>query len=125
MCRAEAHQLYTRKPIFDAMGIQLVVLLTEHIDGEVRAFWLRYWGGMVVNYLTGFFLNPVAIANYKRSSSTGFDWNVRGKGNIKGDLYVIRAGSGGVAYQFVERNFGDWAPLDEVMEACENIMQKK
>ncbi|XP_024398412.1 uncharacterized protein [Physcomitrium patens] len=77
------------------------------------------------NYLTGFFLNPVAIANYKRSSSTGFDWNVRGKGNIKGDLYVIRAGSGGVAYQFVERNFGDWAPLDEVMEACENIMQKK
>lgn len=36
MCRAEAHQLYTRKPIFDAMGIQLVVLLTEHIDGEVN-----------------------------------------------------------------------------------------
>lgn len=35
MCRAEAHQLYTRKPIFDAMGIQLVVLLNEYVDSEV------------------------------------------------------------------------------------------
>jgi hypothetical protein len=35
MCRAEAHQLYARKPIFDAMGIQLVVCLNEHIDAEV------------------------------------------------------------------------------------------
>jgi hypothetical protein len=35
MCRSEAHQLYARKPIFDAMGIQLVVCLNEHIDAEV------------------------------------------------------------------------------------------
>jgi hypothetical protein len=40
MCRAEAHQLYARKPIFDAMGIQLVVCLNEHIDAEVcPLFW--------------------------------------------------------------------------------------
>jgi hypothetical protein len=36
MCRAEAHQLYSRKPIFDAMGIQLVACLNEHIDAEVQ-----------------------------------------------------------------------------------------
>jgi len=35
MCRAEAHQLYTRKPIFDAMGIQLVVCLNDYIESEV------------------------------------------------------------------------------------------
>ena len=35
MCRAEAHQLYARKPIFDAMGVQLVAVLNEYIDPEV------------------------------------------------------------------------------------------
>lgn len=35
MCRAEAHQLYSRKPIFDAMGVQLVAVLNELIDAEV------------------------------------------------------------------------------------------
>lgn len=35
MCRSEAHQLYARKPIFDAHGIQLVVCVNEHIDAEV------------------------------------------------------------------------------------------
>lgn len=35
MCRAEAHQLYSRKPIFDALGFQLVSVLHEQIDSEV------------------------------------------------------------------------------------------
>jgi hypothetical protein len=74
-------------------------------------------------YLTGFFLNPTARANLARAQKTGMCWNVYGEGSIKGGLYLIRAGSGGVAYQFVERNFGDWAPLDEVLQACANITQ--
>jgi len=142
MCRAEAHQLYARKPIFDAMGIQLVVCLNEHIDAEVRAFWPRYWGGMVVvdenreffkalgggtlakeGLITGFFLNPVSKANWKRATDTGIEYNLTGEGNIKGGLYILRAGNGGVAYQFVERNFGDWAPLEEVLDVCGNIQK--
>ena len=109
---------------------------------QVRAFWPRYWGGMVVvdeqrdffralgqgkipreNYLTGFFLSSTARANFKKANDLGIPWNARGEGNIKGGVYLIRAGSGGVAYQFVERNFGDWAPLDEVLQACANITQ--
>lgn len=35
MCRAEAHQLYTKKPIFDALGVQLFAVLHEHIESEV------------------------------------------------------------------------------------------
>ena len=42
MCRAEAHQLYARKPIFDAMGVQLVVCLNEHNDAEVHVICLAY-----------------------------------------------------------------------------------
>jgi hypothetical protein len=142
MCRAEAHQLYARKPIFDAMGIQLVVCLNEHIDAEVRAFWPRYWGGIMVvdenrdffkalgqgqlpkeGFITGFVLNSVARANYKRAQETGIEGNLKGEGTIKGGLYIMRPGNGGVAYQFVERNFGDWAPLEEVLDVCGNIQK--
>ncbi|KAG0615394.1 hypothetical protein M758_5G037900 [Ceratodon purpureus] len=144
MCRAEAHQLYSRKPIFDAMGIQLVACLNEYIDAEVRAFWPRYWGGMVVvdeqrdffkalgqgklpkeGFVSGFLFNAAARANYKRATSTGVEGNFAGEGTIKGGLYIMRPGSGGVAYQFVERNFGDWAPLDEVLQVCSDIMQRR
>jgi hypothetical protein len=41
MCRAEAHQLYARKPIFDAMGVQLVAVLNEYMDAEV-SHWLLF-----------------------------------------------------------------------------------
>jgi hypothetical protein len=34
--RAEAHQLYARKPKFDARGVQLVAALNEYIDPEVK-----------------------------------------------------------------------------------------
>lgn len=35
MCRAEAHQLYARKPIFDALGYQLFAVIHENIESEV------------------------------------------------------------------------------------------
>lgn len=35
MCRAEAHQLYAKKPMFDALGIQLIAVLHEYIESEV------------------------------------------------------------------------------------------
>lgn len=35
MCRAEAHQLYSRKPMFDALGVQLFAIVHEHIESEV------------------------------------------------------------------------------------------
>lgn len=37
MCRAEAHKLFSRKPIFDALGIQLFAVVHEHIESEVLA----------------------------------------------------------------------------------------
>ncbi|KAF3431654.1 hypothetical protein FNV43_RR26385 [Rhamnella rubrinervis] len=77
MCRAEAHQLYSKKPIFDALGIQLIAVLHEHIESEVKDFWPRYWGGAVIfdrgmgffkalgggellkeKFLSGFIFNP-------------------------------------------------------------------
>ncbi|KAI4314035.1 hypothetical protein L6164_026978 [Bauhinia variegata] len=140
MCRAEAHQLYSRKPIFDALGVQLFAILHEHIESEVKDFWPRYWGGVVVydqnrdffkalgggklhkeKFLSGFLLNPRALANYKRAKSMGLQYNFKGEGEIKGGLFIIGSGRSGIAYQFIERNFGDWAPLAEVIEICTQL----
>ncbi|MCO5603721.1 hypothetical protein L7F22_057872 [Adiantum nelumboides] len=143
MCRAEAHQLYSRKPIFDAMGVQLVAVLNELIDAEVKSFWPRFWGGMIFvdkdrdffkamaggrlvkeNFVTGFLCNPVARANFKRAKASGIHNNLNGGHLVKGGLLVVRKGRGGVAYQFVERNFGDWAPMEEVIEVCSKLQPK-
>lgn len=42
MCRAEAHQLYAKKPIFDALGIRLFAVLHEYIESEVLENSLAY-----------------------------------------------------------------------------------
>lgn len=140
MCRAEAHQLYSRKPIFDALGYQLIAVLHEQIEPEIKEFWPRYWGGMVIidpardffkalwggvlvkdKFITGFLLNSRAISNFKRARATGIEQNLRGDGQIKGGLFIIGQGRRGIAYQFVERNIGDWAPVAEVLDICSRI----
>lgn len=142
MCRAEAHQLYSKKPMFDALGVQLFAVLHEHIESEVNNFWPRYWGGAVLfdrgqeffkalgggkllkeKFISGFLLNPRAIANYKRAKAIGVEHNFKGEGEIKGGLFIVGKGKSGLAYQFIERNFGDWAPLSEVVEICTRIQE--
>ncbi|GFZ00185.1 hypothetical protein Acr_13g0015840 [Actinidia rufa] len=99
MCRAEAHQLYAKKPMFDALGIQLFAVLHEHVEAEVKDFWPRYWGGVVLydkgmeffkalgggkllkdKFISGFLFNPRAIANYKRAKAMGVEQNFKGEG---------------------------------------------
>ncbi|KAM7487547.1 hypothetical protein LguiB_025031 [Lonicera macranthoides] len=144
MCRAEAHKLYARKPIFDALGVQLFAVLHEHIESEVKNFWPRYWGGVVIfdkgmdffkalgggkllkdKFISGFLFNPRAISNYKRAKAMGVEQNFKGEGEIKGGLYIVGKGKGGIAYQFIERNFGDWAPLAEVVEICTRLQNQQ
>lgn len=106
----------------------------------MKDFWPRYWGGIVIldrsldffkalgggkllkdKFITGFIFNSRAIANYKRAKATGLDFNYKGEGETKGGLFIIGSGKSGIAYQFIERNFGDWAPLAEVIEICSRI----
>lgn len=75
------------------------------------------------NFISGFLLNPRALSNYKRSKTLNIEYNFKGEGEIKGGLFIIGSGKSGIAYQFIERNFGDWAPLAEVIEICTQ-MQK-
>ncbi|XP_052186051.1 uncharacterized protein LOC127797300 [Diospyros lotus] len=144
MCRAEAHKLYAKKPIFDALGVRLFAILHEEIEGEVNDFWPRYWGGVILfdkgmdffkalgggkllkdKFISGFLLNPRAISNYKRAKAIGLESNFRGEGEIKGGLFVVGKGRSGIAYQFIERNFGDWAPLAEILEICSRLQNQQ
>ncbi|XP_062111285.1 uncharacterized protein LOC133822844 isoform X1 [Humulus lupulus] len=140
MCRAEAHQLYAKKPLFDALGVQLYAVLHEYIESEVKDFWPRYWGGVVIHdrnmeffkalgggellkekFISGFIFNPRAIANYRRAKAMGIKQNFKGEGEIKGGLFIVGGGRSGIAYQFIERNFGDWAPAAEIIEICTQL----
>ena len=75
-------------------------------------------------FLSGFVFNPRAIANYRRAKAKGVKNNYKGEGEIKGGLYIVGRGKSGIAYQFIERNFGDWAPLAEVIEICTQLQVK-
>ncbi|KAM4110547.1 hypothetical protein ACB094_03G203300 [Castanea mollissima] len=128
---------------FDALGVQLFAVLHEQIDSEVKDFWPRYWGGALLfdrgmeffevlgggkllkeKFLSGFVFNPRAIANYKRAKAMGIiEQNFRGEGEVKGGLFILGSGKSGIAYQFIERNFGDWAPIVEVIEICTQLQQ--
>ncbi|XP_058747642.1 uncharacterized protein LOC131620545 isoform X2 [Vicia villosa] len=144
MCRADAHKLFSRKPIFDALGVQLFAVVHEYMEAEIKDFWPRYWGGVVLfdrgrdffkalgggklhkeKFFSGFLLNPRAIANYKRAKATGFEKNFRGEGEIKGGLFILGSRKTGIAYQFIERNFGDWAPPAEVIEICTQLQKQQ
>ncbi|KAI7993983.1 Peroxiredoxin-like 2A [Camellia lanceoleosa] len=76
-------------------------------------------------FISGFLFNPRAIANYKRAKATGMEQNFKGEGEIKGGLFIVSRGRSGIAYQFIERNFGDWAPLPEVIEICTQLQNQQ
>lgn len=86
-------------------------------------FFKALGGGKLLKdkFITGFLFNPRAIANYKRAKVTGFEMNYVGEGEIKGGLFIIGSGKSGIAYQFIERNFGDWAPIAEVIDVCSRL----
>jgi len=137
LCRGEATRLYEQKGAFDALGCKLVCVLKEGLPAEVAEFKDNYWrgelyldkemgffkavaGGTVKKGNLATFLNPFSTV-WKRASAAKEagvkTQNMNGEGTILGGLFVMRAGSKGVEYQFQERNFGDSAPVEDVLTA--------
>ncbi|KAB5538302.1 hypothetical protein DKX38_015835 [Salix brachista] len=103
--------------------------LHEHI---VKGFWPRYWGGVVLfdrsmeffkafgggqllkdKLISGFIFNPELL----QITSVQKLWELIKtlKEKVKGGLFIVGRDKCGIAYQFIERNFGDWAPEAEVV----------
>lgn len=141
-CRSEAAKLHEQKPAFDAAGCDLVCLLKENIPEEVSAFNNEeYWPSPVYldNDMTFFkalgggnvrkgslssllsLLNPWSTMSkkYKAIKNDVKDSNLNGEGTIFGGLYVVS--NQGIHYQYVEKDFGDAAPVDEVLDACRSL----
>ncbi|KAM4121355.1 hypothetical protein ACJW30_03G201600 [Castanea mollissima] len=121
----KASELWRDKP-----AVLLCIRRPGCIMCRVKDFWPRYWGGALLfdrgmeffehsyvpgggkllkeKFLSGFVFNPRAIANYKRAKAMGMiEQNFRGEGEVKGGLFILGSGKSGIAYQFIERNFGD------------------
>jgi len=138
LCRGEAVKLYAKKSEFDALGCTLACVLKEGLPAEVeefkRDFWPEHlyldenkgffravWDGELKKGSIATFLNPFSRVwkNVKSAQKAGVEnYNIKGEGLIKGGLFVMKPGSKGVQYQYQERQFGDHAPVDDVLNAA-------
>ena len=126
------------KPELDALGVTLACVLKEGLPAEVEEFKRDYWpehlyldedkaffkavgGGKLRKGSLTAFLNPFGRV-YKHAGEakkTGVtQHNLNGEGLIFGGSFVMKAGSKGVQYQFQERNFGDHAPIEDILAAA-------
>uniref|UniRef100_A0A6N2NGY1 Uncharacterized protein n=1 Tax=Salix viminalis TaxID=40686 RepID=A0A6N2NGY1_SALVM len=92
----------------------------------VKGFWPRYWGGFVLfdrsmefpfgggqllkdKIISGFIFNPELL----QITSVQKLWELIKTSKEKGGLFIVGRDKSGIAYQFIERNFDDWAPVAE------------
>jgi len=138
LCRGEALKVRAAKPELDALGVVLACVLKEGLPAEVEEFKRDFWpehlyldedkaffkavgGGKLRKGSLSAFLNPFSRI-YKHASAAKkvgvTNHNLNGEGLIMGGMFVMKPGSKGVQYQFQERNFGDHAPIEEVLAAA-------
>lgn len=135
MCREEAIKLWQLKPELDQANCKLVCLLHENLPDEVAQFKPVFWPGeLYLDTDKAFFaavgggkprsmsimglLNPFGKAwkNASRANKEVSSSNLKGNGLVGGGLLVMKEGE--VVYAFQEKNFGDHAPLKDVLAAA-------
>jgi hypothetical protein len=140
MCREEALKVWQLKPQLEARNCQLVCLLVENIPAEVEEFRAKFWPGDIYldNNLAFFsavgggkprsmgimsLLNPFskAMKNYSRSKKTVSESNFTGNGLTGGGFIVVATGGQRAEYAFQEKNFGDHAPVEDILSAVERL----
>jgi len=140
MCREEALKVWQLKPQLEAMNCKLVCLLVENLPAEVEAFKKGFWpgevylddelkfyaalnGGKPRNMSIMSLLNPFgkAMKNYGRSKKTISDSNLTGNGLIGGGFMVVGPAANNAEYAFLEKNFGDHAPVEDILAAARKL----
>ncbi|CAG9460198.1 unnamed protein product [Pedinophyceae sp. YPF-701] len=141
-CRDTAQKLWARKSDFDDLGVQMVAVVHQGFPGEIKRFKAGYWPGSVfldsekkfyetvgegkvrVGSLR-WLLNPFSRAwrNIRAAIRGGVSGNFAGDGTTLGGLLVLAAG-GGIEYAFQETDFGDAAPVEDVLAAAKRAAGK-
>ncbi|CAG8582360.1 1161_t:CDS:2 [Funneliformis mosseae] len=144
LCREESMRISSlRELISEKMGLNMVAIVHENLNNEVEDFNQGFWKGTVyfdkeksffsaigggkIQYagLTNI-LKPSVWSNIRRNYKSGVGGNFKGDGRVLGGLYIIKSDTKGeeVIYQYREKVWGDHAPLEEVLKACELVSPK-
>ncbi|GJJ71110.1 hypothetical protein EMPS_03460 [Entomortierella parvispora] len=136
-CREEARIFHAqRETIEEKMGMRMVCIVHEKEGSDI--FQKDFWKGQVYfDESKGFYkalgggrlrmgsweqlIKPAFWSNFLRNKRSGVKGNFEGNGHILGGLYVVKAGDEGIAYEHVEKVWGDIAQADQVLEACSQL----
>ncbi|KAF9955829.1 hypothetical protein BGZ72_003384 [Mortierella alpina] len=136
-CREEARILDANREVIEkSMGMRMVCVV--HEKGGSDIFKNEFWHGDVYfDQEKGFYkalgggklrtggweqlIRPSFWGNFIRNKRSGVQGNFEGEGHILGGLLVVHAGERGIAYEHIEKVWGDIARADRVLEACSNV----
>lgn len=140
-CRAEIRRLKEIEKKLNDVNCELHCVLKESIEEEVMEFSRDFWkseerlhldetkaffravGGGVLKRSSLFLtlINPVKmykiVQNFKSIGERTPRNNLTGEGLIMGGLMVFKEG-GEIVYSHREKEWGDCAPIEEVLEAA-------
>ncbi|KAI9190269.1 hypothetical protein H9P43_001702 [Blastocladiella emersonii ATCC 22665] len=138
LCRQEAHILAGKRDLIaQQYGIRMVAIVNQEFGAKdfVDNFWGR--GEAYFDKELGLFkamgdgqvrkasmlqlAYPSVIARYQQAKKSGLDSNFQGDGLMLGGLLVMRPGKGGIDYEYSETEFGDIAPIEDVLAACQRV----
>ncbi|KAG0081198.1 hypothetical protein BGZ93_002494 [Podila epicladia] len=136
-CREEA-KIFDghRSTIEQSMGMKMVCIVHEKEGSDI--FQKEFWHGKVYHDPTkGFYkalgggrlrvggwgqlIRPSFWVNLVRNKRSGVKGNFEGDGSILGGLYIVHAGDQGIAYEHIEKVWGDIASAPKVLEACSRV----
>ncbi|KAF9173147.1 hypothetical protein BGX21_010064 [Mortierella sp. AD011] len=136
-CREEARIFHGyRQMIEQSMGLKMICVVHEKEGADI--FQNEFWHGKVYfDAEKGFYkalgggrlrvggweqlIRPSFWRYLVRNKRSGVKGNFEGDGSILGGLLVVSAGDNGIAYEHIEKVWGDIAHADKVLEACSQL----
>jgi len=131
LCREEAAELSSLKPELDAHGVTLyaVVHETRGVD-EFRNFFKGdiyldsnriFYGPKHRWMLLRALIRPSVWSSVCRARRKGIAGNVQGEGRLLGGLFVLAPDQKGIVFEYREKEFGDHAKHDDIMNVVKSL----
>ncbi|RHZ45426.1 hypothetical protein Glove_680g37 [Diversispora epigaea] len=143
LCRQQSVKLASYRDLITTnLGIKMIAIVRENLEGEVEEFNKDFWKGQVYLdeessfnsslgggkvHVAGLnnFLKPSVWFNIRSTYKTNTKGNTKGDGYTTGGIYIINKGSKGVEFQYLEKVWGDYPPFEQIIEVLEKISPNK
>ncbi|KAF9918930.1 hypothetical protein BX616_004202 [Lobosporangium transversale] len=136
-CREEAKIFHENRQIIEEnLGMKIVCIVHEKEGSDIfqkefwhgkvyfdpeKGFYKAFGGGRMRTGSWEQMLRPTFWRNLVRNKRSGVKGNFVGDGHILGGLFVVQSNDGGIAYEHIERVWGDITHADKVLEACSRV----